>query len=319
MDMNKKNPTQRSENKQSKQKVYPSVDVSEASRGQSFEKRSDESLEGKKPDMLVEGCALAIGADVEVIILDSYPVVSSGLQEWFSKDLPGACVRVVRSVDAIGNVEASAVRRVWVVEVVDERGEASWAELDRLSAGGGLVVVFSRSSEPEIVHEAIRRGATSYVHKSELRDALKSAVLRAASGHLFVSEAAAPRFLEQIRSRSSRGALLEPSLQGVGLLTGREREVMKWLGQACSTRRIAFKLGVSAKTVEAHAANIRGKLHLRSMRELLRAAALLRGEESSVVGRGGVDGADEVPTQLAGELSNKAPNQARVELSCDGK
>ena len=141
-----------------------------------------------------------------------------------------------------------------------------------------------------VVHEAIRRGATSYVHKTEWRDALKDAVLKAASGHLFVSEAAAPRFLAQIRSACSVGPAVEESLQGIGLLTAREREVMRLLGQAYSTRRIALKLGVSAKTVEAHAANIRGKLHLRSMRELLRVAALMRGESSPVFGRGEIDG-----------------------------
>lgn len=242
----------------------------------------------------VEEVAALAGGEVEVLILDPYPVVSSGLRDWFLEDLPRARVRVVKSSDSVDSVQGCGVQRVWVVEVVDERGEASWVELDRLSVRGGAVVVFSRSSDPEVIHEAIRRGATSYVHKSERRDALKSAVLRAASGQLFVSEAAAPRFLEQIRSRSSRGTFVEPSLSGIGLLTGREREVMKWLGQACSTRRIALKLGVSAKTVEAHAANIRGKLHLRTMRELLRVAALLRGEDSLVVGRGGVDGVNGV-------------------------
>jgi DNA-binding NarL/FixJ family response regulator len=231
---------------------------------------------------------------VEVVILDPYPVVGSGLREWLSVDLPGALIRVAGSVGAMDlRVDLRVVegrRRVWVVEIVDERGVPDWEQLDGLTDGGGVVVVFSRSSDAGIVHEAIRRGATSYVHKTEWRDALKNAVLKAASGHLFVSEAAAPGFLAQIRSANSVGPAFERSLQGLGLLTAREREVMKWLGQACSTRRIALKLGVSTKTVEAHAANIRGKLHLRSMRELLRAAALVRGEESPVAERGGVDG-----------------------------
>ena len=228
---------------------------------------------------------------LEVVILDPYPVVASGLSEWLSADFPGASICVAACVGGVMASPGGLVRRVWVVEVVDERGVADWGQLDGVIGRGGAAVVFSRSSDPGTVHEAIRRGATSYVHKTEGRDALKHAVLRAVDGHLFVSEAAAPCFLAQIRSPSSAGPAFEQSLQGIGLLTGREREVMTWLGQACSTRRIAMKLGVSAKTVEAHAANIRGKLHLRSMRELLRAAALLRGEESPALGRGAADGA----------------------------
>lgn len=267
------------------------VEENAASRGLS-QGRHDAVAVGEGRDG-ADGSVRGSEVGVEVMILDPYPVVATGLREWLSTDLPGALIRVMNPASATVASSPAAPRRVWVVEVVDERGVADWAQLDELIDRGCAVVVFSRSSDPRVVHEAIRRGATSYVHKTEWRDALKNAVLRAASGQLFVSEAAAPCFLAQIRSASSSGPAFERSLEGVGLLTGREREVMKWLGQACSTRRIALKLGVSAKTVEAHAANIRGKLHLRSMRELLRAAALLRGEESPVMTRGGVEGAGE--------------------------
>ena len=211
----------------------------------------------------------------EIVVLDPYPVVSWGVREWLAEDLPGVLVRAAESIQDAISLGGTMGRCVWVVEIVDEKGVADWKQLDGLQAAGGAVVVFSRSCEPEIIHEAIRRGATSYVHKTEWRDSLKSAVIRAADGQLYVSEAATPRFLAQIRSADGQikaEILLREA--GRNLLTEREREVMELLGRAHSTRRIALKLGVSAKTVEAHAANIRGKLHLRSMRELVRTAAL---------------------------------------------
>ncbi|MEU9172088.1 helix-turn-helix transcriptional regulator [Streptomyces sp. NPDC048420] len=46
----------------------------------------------------------------------------------------------------------------------------------------------------------------------------------------------------------------------IGLLTGREREIFDLLGRSQSTAEIAGRLGISARTVKFHIANIRTKL-----------------------------------------------------------
>ena len=55
-------------------------------------------------------------------------------------------------------------------------------------------------------------------------------------------------------------------------LTDREFEVFQLLGQGKGTRDIAEKLHLSVKTVEAHRANIKTKLKLKSSPELIRSA-----------------------------------------------
>jgi DNA-binding CsgD family transcriptional regulator len=55
-------------------------------------------------------------------------------------------------------------------------------------------------------------------------------------------------------------------------LSDRELAVFDLLGQGLGTRQTAATLRISVKTVQAHCAHIKGKLHLSSATELLREA-----------------------------------------------
>jgi DNA-binding CsgD family transcriptional regulator len=59
---------------------------------------------------------------------------------------------------------------------------------------------------------------------------------------------------------------------GVEMLSDREIEVFRRLGEGKSTRQIGEELRVSIKTVQAYCARIKGKLQLQSGAELVREA-----------------------------------------------
>jgi DNA-binding CsgD family transcriptional regulator len=56
------------------------------------------------------------------------------------------------------------------------------------------------------------------------------------------------------------------------LLTRREREVLQLIAESHSTRRIAARLGVSAKTVGNHRTNLMRKLNVHDVAGLTRYA-----------------------------------------------
>lgn len=58
----------------------------------------------------------------------------------------------------------------------------------------------------------------------------------------------------------------------VGPLTMREREIVQLLAEGKPSKVIATQLGVSAKTIEAHRANVMRKLNLHSIAALVRYA-----------------------------------------------
>ncbi len=51
--------------------------------------------------------------------------------------------------------------------------------------------------------------------------------------------------------------------QNIFSLTGREKEILVWLKNGKSTRDIAFILGISSNTVNAHVKNILHKLRVK--------------------------------------------------------
>jgi DNA-binding NarL/FixJ family response regulator len=55
-------------------------------------------------------------------------------------------------------------------------------------------------------------------------------------------------------------------------LSPRERDVLKGLVEGCSNKRIAHKLDISPRTVEAYRANLMAKLGVRTLAEILRIA-----------------------------------------------
>jgi DNA-binding CsgD family transcriptional regulator len=71
------------------------------------------------------------------------------------------------------------------------------------------------------------------------------------------------------------------SLSPQDLLSDRELEVFQLLGQGYETRRVAQRMGINIKTVQAFCARIKEKLQLASASELLREA--VRWSEHSLI------------------------------------
>jgi len=63
-----------------------------------------------------------------------------------------------------------------------------------------------------------------------------------------------------------------PTPSAHGILSDREREILKHLADGQTTKEIALSLNLSAKTIEAHRLNIMAKLKLNSVAELTKYA-----------------------------------------------
>jgi DNA-binding NarL/FixJ family response regulator len=87
------------------------------------------------------------------------------------------------------------------------------------------------------------------------------------AGKIAVSERMASRILEVFSGRRPTSGD-----SPVARLSDREFEVFQLIGEGRGTTEIATQLHLSVKTVEAHRANIKQKLALKSAPELVRAA-----------------------------------------------
>jgi DNA-binding NarL/FixJ family response regulator len=130
------------------------------------------------------------------------------------------------------------------------------------------VIIVSMHSDHRFVEEALRAGARGYVLKDAGFRELLEGVAAVAAGRLHLSAAVGNRVLRDYLAGSGGGGD-----KGVfGVLTSREREVLQLLAEGLSTKEIAGRLHLSAKTVESHRRTVQDKLGIRSIAELTRYA-----------------------------------------------
>ena len=125
------------------------------------------------------------------------------------------------------------------------------------------VLVYSMHDENVYSERCLRAGAMGYLMKGESAVKVPQSIRQVLNGGFFFSANLLGSIVSGGGPRSgSRG---EPGR----MLSDRQLEVFEMVGRGFDSHEIAEKLQLSAKTVDAHKANIRQKLGLSSARELL--------------------------------------------------
>lgn len=123
-------------------------------------------------------------------------------------------------------------------------------------------LVLSMHEEIGDVERALRAGARGYVMKGASSSQIVPAIRWVQAGRIY----AAPEVFSRLTERMTRKAPGEG--EHAELLSDRELEVFRRLGEGQSTRRIADELYVSQKTVQTYCARIKEKIGLDDGAEL---------------------------------------------------
>jgi len=140
-------------------------------------------------------------------------------------------------------------------------------ELRSTGFDGGILVLSSHD-ESLYAERALRVGANGYVMKSQNPDRILEAIEAVLRGDVFISEQMNARLLR----RMSGASAADPERGALDRLTDREIQVLELIGSGLMTREIAERLAISSKTVDTHRINIRQKLGIPDVNELIRFA-----------------------------------------------
>ncbi len=112
------------------------------------------------------------------------------------------------------------------------------------------IIILTSFHEQELVEDALKAGATSYLLKNVTSEELAAAIRSAHAGRATLAQEATDALIAVTRQRPEIGFDL----------TDRELEILTLVAQGLSNPEIADKLAISVRTVTFHLSNIFTKL-----------------------------------------------------------
>jgi DNA-binding NarL/FixJ family response regulator len=196
--------------------------------------------------------------------LDDHPIVIEGLKRVIDQQEDMQVVG--SSEDATIALQQLAKLKPEVVLLditLKDRSGVDMIKKIRATSTTTQVLVYSMHDENVYAERCLRAGAMGYLMKGEGGARVVQGLRQILSGSFCFSANLIGSIVSGGGPRTgSRG---EPGR----LLSDRQLEVFEMVGRGFDSHEIAEKLSLSAKTVDAHKANIRQKLGLASARELL--------------------------------------------------
>ena len=126
------------------------------------------------------------------------------------------------------------------------------------------VMVMTAQEAPSAARDALKRGVTSYVLKSDPLESLGPAFEATAAGERVLSPALPDELMETTDEKSSP--------RRYRFLTDRQKKILKLTAEGYTGEKIGEELGLSRRTIEKHRREMRERLGLSNVVELTRYA-----------------------------------------------
>lgn len=131
------------------------------------------------------------------------------------------------------------------------------------------LLVLSMLQERYYAERCLAAGARGYVMKDSAADTLISAMRSILAGKIWLSETEKKRYIDASFQTRTPSAIKKNPLE---ILSNRQLQVFRMIGQGHGTIEIAEILTISTKTVDSHKEQLKKKLGCTSSQELLRMA-----------------------------------------------
>lgn len=198
---------------------------------------------------------------IKVLLVDDHPMVRDGIM---------SCLAFYDDVEVIGTAnngsEAITQLRSLTPDVI--MMDISMPDLNGIDATEQIleisphskILIFSMHDNAEYITNAVQAGASGYILKNTDADEVYLAITQVAQGRRYFGENIAQILLSK------------PTPPEAARLTTREQTVLSYLAQGLSSKQIAEQTHISVRTVDAHRRNIKAKLQLDTVAEMIRYA-----------------------------------------------
>jgi DNA-binding NarL/FixJ family response regulator len=206
---------------------------------------------------------------IRVLLADDHPVFRDGLRQAIQNDVEMEVAAEASDGEMAWTLACGLAPDIIVLDVSMPRLDGlGLARRIRDQKRPFLVIFMTMHDGEDLFNRAMDSGAKGFVLKESAVSEILSAIRAVASGKHYLS----PGISQYLVSRHERKETLASHHPDLANLTPAERRILKLISEDRTTKEIAADLVLSPRTVEAHRANISGKLKLHGSHSLLRFA-----------------------------------------------
>jgi two-component system, NarL family, response regulator NreC len=199
---------------------------------------------------------------VRLILADDHVLVRQGLKSLLESEGFIVVAEAADGREAVRLVRTESPEvAVLDISMPHCNGLSAALELGR-TAPRVRVIVLTQHDEQQYVGEALRCGVRGYVLKNQAARDLVHAIRSVCRGEVYLSPGVA----------GAIAAAYAAPKPDAAPLSVRERQVLQLIAEGDSTKKIAARLGISAKTVESHRTKLMQKLAIHDTASLVRYA-----------------------------------------------
>ncbi|MDP3919416.1 MAG: response regulator transcription factor [Candidatus Omnitrophota bacterium] len=209
----------------------------------------------------------SITEKTRIFLLDDHPVVRQGISEMIQHETDFVvCGEADNYQDALDGVTKGKPHVILVDISLSGSSGFEFLKALQMHQPGVKALVLSMHDETLYAERALREGARGYIMKQEVPKKIIFAIRHVLKGQIYLSET----MMERVLEKKYGGISVDAS--PIEVLSDRELEVFRMIGEGTATSSIAKQLHRSVKTIETYRARIKVKLNLKNNMELIRLA-----------------------------------------------
>ena len=208
---------------------------------------------------------------IKVVVADSHPIIHKGIKACFKNSTEISITGKALIPDDLFDILDRKMVDIIILEL-DLQKSDGLAVLRHIKNEhpGVRVLIFSNQPEEVYAISSLKAGASGYLNKKVNPTAIRHAILKIASGGVFISNELAQTIAFDESTGRPRRMFKKLSM--------REVEVLKMLCDGKRNKEIALELKLNEKTVSTYRSRIMKKLRVRNLVELVRKAQSIQKE-----------------------------------------
>ena len=202
---------------------------------------------------------------IKVVVADSHPIIHKGIKASFKGSTEISIIGKALIPDGLFDILERKIVDIIILELDSQKSDGL-AVMRRIKNEhpGVRVLIFSNQPEEVYAISSLKAGASGYLNKKASLAAVRHAILKIASGGVYITNELAQTIAFDESTGRPRRMFKKLSM--------REVEVLKMLCDGKRNKEIALELKLNEKTVSTYRSRIMKKLRVRNLVELVRKA-----------------------------------------------